>query len=297
MFFIVLLQYFTSNLWPLSRSFFFFYFIGLHFAEWNFKVRPSGKICRSAWRSGGSILTKHARGSCSRPGLDRVHWRSLCVKQARKWSRWYFPPPPPKKWSPKRCPLFPNLVILVWWAVSTKSKTESTCGPTEWWLVTRKNYKHRVTIPCKRSFDFTWNPPDFTWNPADFMKSLVIAPTLHSSNWRDFAETLAFIILGGFHRWNLGWTLLDVTGEIHQISGWNLVDFMKSLVIAPTLHSSNWRVFAETLAFIILGGFHRWNLGEIHQISWLKSTRFQGEIHQISRVKSPTLHSSNWSFC
>ena len=91
-----------------------------------------------------------------------------------------------------------------------------------------------------------------------------------------------------------GWTLLDFTGEIHQISGWNLVDFMKSLVIAPTLHSSNWRVFAETLAFIILGGVHRWNLGEICQISWLKSTRFQGEIHQISRVKSTTLHSSNW---
>ena len=112
------------------------------------------------------------------------------------------------------------------------------------------------------------------------MKSLVIAPTLHSSNWRVFAETLAFIILGGFHRWNLG--------ELCWISQ------VKSLVIAPTLHSSNWRVFAETLAFIILGGFHRWNLGEIHWISWLKSTRFQGEIHWISRVKSPTLHSSNW---
>ena len=203
-----------------------------------------------------------------------------------------------------------------------------------------------------------WTLLDFTgeihqisgWNLVDFMKSLVIALTLHSSNWRVFAETLAFIILGGFQRWNLGelcwisqvkstrfrvksggfheilghsphlafiklksfcwntcfynfgwiskmksgWTLLDFTGEIHQISGWNLVDFMKSLVIALTLHSSNWRVFAETLAFIILGGFHRSNLGEIHQISWLKSTRFQGEIHQISRVKSPTLHSSNW---
>ena len=92
-----------------------------------------------------------------------------------------------------------------------------------------------------------------------------------------------------------GWTLLDFTGEIHQISGWNPWWIsMKSLVIAPTLHSSNWRVFAETLAFISLGGFHRSNLGEIHQISWLKSTRFQGEIHWISRVKSPTLHSSNW---
>ena len=27
------------------------------------------------------------------------------------------------------------------------------------------NDKHRVTIPCKWSFDFTWNPPDFRWNP------------------------------------------------------------------------------------------------------------------------------------
>ena len=138
------------------------------------------------------------------------------------------------------------------------------------------------------------NPLDFTgqicqisgWNPLDFMKSLVIAPTLHSSNWRVFAETLAFII----------W--VDFIGEIWVKSaifhGWNLVDFMKSLVIAPTLHSSNWRVFAETLAFIILGGFHRSNLGEIHQISQVKSTRFQGEIHWISRVKSPTLHSLNW---
>ena len=139
--------------------------------------------------------------------------------------------------------------------------------------------------------DFTWNPADFTWNPADFMKSLVIVPTLHSSNWRVFAETLAFIILGGFHRWNLGeihqisWLKSTIfQGEIHQISR----------VKSPTLHSSNSRVFAETLAFIILGGFDRWNLGEICQISQVKSTRFQGEIHWISRVKSPTLHSSNW---
>ena len=115
--------------------------------------------------------------------------------------------------------------------------------------------------------------------------SRVKSPTLHSSNWRVFAKTLAFIILGGFHRWYSGWNPLDFTGQICQISGWNLVDFMKSLVIAPTLHSSNWRVFAETLAFIILGGFHRWNLGEIHQISQVKSTRFQGEIPHPAFVK------------
>ena len=101
------------------------------------------------------------------------------------------------------------------------------------------------------------------------MKSLVIAPTLHSSNWRVFAETLAFIILGGFHRWNLG--------EIHQIS------WVKSLVIAPTLHSSNWRVFAGTLAFIILGGFHGWNLPD-----------FKGEIPHPALIK---LKSFCWNTC
>ena len=88
---------------------------------------------------------------------------------------------------------------------------------------------------------------------------------------------------------------MDFTGEIWVKSArfhrWNPPDFR---VKSPTLHSSNWKVFAKTLAFIILGGFHRWNLGEIHQISWLKSTRFQGEIHWISRMKSPTLHPSNW---
>ena len=83
-------------------------------------------------------------------------------------------------------------------------------------------------------------------------------------------------------------------GEMHQTSGWNLVDFMKSLVIAPTLHSSNWRVFAKTLAFIILGGFHRWNLGEICQISQVKSTRFQGEIPHPAFIK---LKSFCWNTC
>ena len=117
--------------------------------------------------------------------------------------------------------------------------------------------------------------------------SRVKSPTLHSSNWRVFAETLAFII----------W--VDFTGEIWvksaRFHGWNppdfRVNFMKSLVIAPTLHSSNWRVFAKTLAFIILGGFHRWNLpdftGEICQISQVKSTRFQGEIPHPAFIKLP----------
>ena len=117
---------------------------------------------------------------------------------------------------------------------------------------------------------------DFTWNPADFMKSLVIAPTLHSSNWRVFAKTLAFIILG--------W--------ISQVkSGWNLPDFR---VKSPTLHSSNWRVFAETLAFIILGWISQvkswWNL----QISQVKSTRFQGEIPHPAFIK---LKSFCWNTC
>ena len=124
------------------------------------------------------------------------------------------------------------------------------------------------------------NLPDFRVKSGGFHEILGHSPYPAFIKLKSFCWNTCFYNLGGFHRWNLG--------EICQIS------WVKSLVIAPTLHSSNWRVFAETLAFIILGGFHRSNLGEIHQISWLKSTRFQGEIHQISRVKSPTLHSSKW---
>ena len=104
-------------------------------------------------------------------------------------------------------------------------------------------------------------------------------------------------------------------GEIHQISGWNPLDFQGEIptqiwpvkstrfhrwnppdfrVKSPTLHSSNWRVFAKTLAFIILGRFHRWNLGEICQISWVKSTRFQGEIPHPAFIK---LKSFCWNTC
>ena len=103
---------------------------------------------------------------------------------------------------------------------------------------------------------------------------------------------LAFIKLKSFCWntcfYNFGWISqvksTRFQGEIHQISR----------VKSPTLHSSNWRVFAETLAFIILGGFHRSNLGEICQISWVKSTRFQGEIPHPAFIK---LKSFCWNTC
>ena len=108
---------------------------------------------------------------------------------------------------------------------------------------------------------------------------------------KSFCWNTCFYNLGGFHRWNLG--------EICQISQVKSTRFQGEIcwisrVKSPTLHSSNWRVFAETLAFIILGGFHRWNLGEIHQISWLKSTRFQGEIPHPAFIK---LKSFCWNTC
>ena len=126
---------------------------------------------------------------------------------------------------------------------------------------------------------------------------------------KSFCWNTCFYNLGWISQVKSGWNPPDFTGEIHQISGWNLVDFkgeiphpafikLKSFcwntcfynfgwisqvkstrfhrwnppdfkVKSPTLHSSNWRVFAETLAFIILGGFHRWYLGEIRWISWI----------------------------
>ena len=57
-------------------------------------------------------------------------------------------------------------------------------------------------------------------------------------------------------------------------------DFMKSGVIAPSMHPPNWRVFVETSDLIRL-----W-------VDFMKSARFHGfhEIHQISRI------SKLWAF-
>ena len=124
-------------------------------------------------------------------------------------------------------------------------------------------------------WQISWNP-DFTWNladfmkssrfHADFMKSLVIAPTLHSSNWRVFAETLAFIILGGFHRWNLG--------ELCWISQ------VKSLVIAPHPAFIKLKSFCWNTCF--------YNFGWISQVkSGWNPLDFMVEIHQISGWNPP----------
>ena len=83
---------------------------------------------------------------------------------------------------------------------------------------------------------------------------------------------------------------MDLTGDIWvkftRFHGWNPPDFrVKSTGFQgwnppPCIHQTE-EFFTETLAFIIWVRFHRWNLGEIHQISWVKSTRFQGEFHEI----------------
>ena len=52
--------------------------------------------------------------------------------------------------------------------------------------------KHRVTIPCKRSFDFTWNPPDFTMKSGGFQ----VKSTQNLINSDVSAKTLQF---GGVH--------------------------------------------------------------------------------------------------
>ena len=78
----------------------------------------------------------------------------------------------------------------------------------------------------------------------DFMKSKVIAPLLHSSNWIVFVETSEFIRFwvdftwnpldfmksAGFHLKSTGFHLKSTRfhGEICQISWWNLPDFVKS---------------------------------------------------------------------
>ena len=120
-----------------------------------------------------------------------------------------------------------------------------------------------------------WNPPDFRVN---FMKSLVIAPTLHSSKLKSFCWNTCFYNFGWIWQVISGWNPPDFMGEIHQISGWNPLDFKGEI---PHPAFIKLKSFYWNTCFYNLGGFHRWNLGEIHQISWVKSTRFQGEFHEI----------------
>ena len=110
-----------------------------------------------------------------------------------------------------------------------------------------------------------WNPLDFTgkicqisgWNLVDFMKSLVIAPTLHSSNWRVFAETLAFII----------W--VDFTGKIWvkstRFHGWNPPDFrVKSCGFHEILGHSPHPAFIKLKSFCWNTCFY--NFGWVSQV-------------------------------
>ena len=96
-------------------------------------------------------------------------------------------------------------------------------------------------------------------------------------------QKLTFMKSGGFHeiRW--------ISGEIHPkpykircfnknslVWGGAWRDFMKSGVIAPLLHSSNWIVLVETFAFIRFWvDFMRisWNLADF---MWNRKTHLQG---------------------
>ena len=120
--------------------------------------------------------------------------------------------------------------------------------------------KHRVTIPCKRSFDFTWNPHEIwqiSWNPADFRWNLANfmwnPPKLKSFCWNIWI----YKVLGGFHLKSAGFHLKS-TGFHHEICriSWIMsfcvmikyrsFDFRKTnnLFIGisnPSLQCSRWR--------------------------------------------------------
>ena len=107
--------------------------------------------------------------------------------------------------------------------------------------------KHRVTIPCKRSFDFTWNPHEI-WR---------ISCEIHP-NWRVFAETSEFI------RFWVDFTMKS-SGFHHEI-WWISCEMWNP----PKLKSFCWNVWI----YKVLGGFHMKSAGfhgEICRISWIMS--------------------------
>ena len=126
------------------------------------------------------------------------------------------------------------------------------------------------------------------WNPPDFR---VKSPTLHSSNWRVFAETLAFIILGGFHRWYLGeicWISQVKSArfhgfhEIHWISWWNppdFTDFMKS----TGFHKIRW-ISWNPLDFTKSAGFHGWNPPDFMNVSFWVMIKYRSFYRKTKNV-------------
>ena len=60
---------------------------------------------------------------------------------------------------------------------------------------------------------------------AGFHEILGHSPHLAFIKLKSFAETLAFIILGWISQVKFGWNPPDFMVEIHQISGWNPLDF------------------------------------------------------------------------
>ena len=125
--------------------------------------------------------------------------------------------------------------------------------------------KHRVTIPCKRSFDFTWNPVDFmksTWNLVDFRWNLV-----------DFMKSGRFQVKSTQNLINS-----DVSTKTIQFDecrrGAMTLDFMKSGVIAPSMHPPKLKSFCWNIwIYKVLGGFHLKSAGfhELWAFVWWSS--------------------------
>ena len=98
------------------------------------------------------------------------------------------------------------------------------------------------------------------WNPADFMKS------------------------GGFHvKSTQNLIKSDVSTKTLQFRGCRegamTQDFMKSWVIAPLVHSSNWIVLVETFAFVRFWVDFIWNLLISCEIHWILCW-----FHEIRRI-------------
>ena len=87
-------------------------------------------------------------------------------------------------------------------------------------------------------------------------------------------QKLTFMKSGGFHQVKSTQNLIksDVSTKTLQFGGCRegamTPDFMKSGVIAPLLHSSNWIVLVETFAFIRFWVNFTWNLPDFMRISW-----------------------------
>ena len=106
-----------------------------------------------------------------------------------------------------------------------------------------------------------------SWNPVDFMKS----SRFHVKSTQNLIKANVSTKTIQFDEYR--------RGAMNQ-------EFMKSWVIAPSLHPPNWRVFVETSDFIRFWVDFTWNLPDFKNMSFCVMIKYRSFFRKTKQMKS-----------